>query len=111
MWWKKFFQKKFKTRVVHFGQDKYSVEFSYYLIIPLWHALDFWFSQTLTGGTECWSTQLFSFSKAEEFAASLKSKEDLDNYYKEEKKKETLFYKEKKEYLDKNVPYQKKVIK
>lgn len=103
------FQKKFKTRVRHYRNDNYVVEYAYYCILPIWwNALCFWFEQGLTGDIERWSTNLLKFAEAEKLAMSLKSIEDVREYYKADKEKERDFYKRKKEYHKKNVPYKVK---
>lgn len=102
------FKKKFKVRVSHFGQGRYSVEYAHYRFIPVWYELCFWFEQTLTGGTECWTTDLFSYQEAEELAKSLKSIDDVKEWYKPDEAKEADFYKRKKEYYKENVPYDTK---
>lgn len=102
------FKKKFKVRVRYFGKDKYTVEFAHYYFIPFYHPLCFWFQQSLTGGTECWSTRLMDFKSAEELAKSLKSIEDVKKWYEKDEEKEKAFYKDKEEYYKKNVPYDTK---
>ena len=89
-------------------KDKYEVQFAYYYFIPSFNSLCFWFEQTLTGGTECWSTRLMDYKNAEELAKSLKSIEDVRNWYKKYEEKEKNFYIRKKEYYNKNVPYNTK---
>ncbi len=102
---KTMFNKKFKVRVRHFAEDKYEVQFAHYYFIPVYHSLCFWFEQTLTGGTECWSTRLMDFQTAENLAKSLKSIEDVRKWYEKDEAKEKDFYRRKKEYYAKNVPY------
>lgn len=102
--------KKFKTRVCYFGRDRYTVQYAYYKWFPLWKSLKFWFEQSVIGGTECWSTNLFSVEKAEELASSLKSIRDVEAYYKPYIEEREDFYRRKKEYYKKNVPYQTKTF-
>jgi hypothetical protein len=107
----KLFNKKFKTRVVHFCRDLYTVEYASYRLIPIWHTLKFWFEQSLTGGTERWSTELLKVEDAENLAKSLRSIEDVIEWYKPHVLREKLFYVEKKEYYEKAVPYSSKEFK
>lgn len=104
------FKKKFKVRVSHFSGDKYTVEYCHYRFIPIWHPLLFWFEQTLTGGTECWSMKLFYVKDAEQLASQIKSIEDVKNWYKKDEEREREFYREKQEYYKKNVPYKRNEI-
>jgi hypothetical protein len=57
---------------------------------------------------EGWSPKLYIVSKAEQFAQSFKSIEDVNEYYKKENKKKEEFYIKEKAYYDKNVPYESK---
>lgn len=102
------FKKKFKVRVRHFYQDKYEVQFAHYHIIPIYHSLCFWFEQSLTSNTECWTIKLFDYQSAEKFAKSLKSIDDVRKWYEKDEEKEKSFYIRKKEYYEKNVPYRTK---
>lgn len=104
----KLFSKKFKTRVVYFGWGKYTVEYANYRLIPIWHTLKFWFEQSLTGGTECWSTELLKVEEAENLAKRLRSIEDVIEWYRPHEEREKLFYIKKKEYYEKAVPYSSK---
>ena len=101
-------EKKFKVRVCLFSGDKYTVDYTSYYFIPVYSSLCFWFEQTLTGGTECWSTDLFSYEEAEKIAVTLKSMDDVNEYHKSDVIKRNDFYRRKKEYYEKNVPYTKK---
>ena len=105
---KQVFNKKFKVGVKHFSKDKCEVQFTHYYFIPVYHSLCFWFEQSLTGGTECWLKRLMDYQTAENLAKSLKSIEDVRELYKKDEAKEQDFYRRKKEYYAKNVPYDKK---
>lgn len=98
-------KKKFRVRVKYFAEGKYEVQFAYYYFIPSFHTLCFWFEQTLTGGTECWSTNLMDYQSAESLAKELKSFEDVERWYEKDEVKERDFYRRKKEYYASNVPY------
>jgi len=101
--------KKFKVRVSYFGNGKYTVDYCHYYLIPIcWNSINFWFQQSLTGGTECWSTDLFTLKEAESLAKTLKSIEDVNRYYKPLKEDRLDFYKRQKEYYKENVPYKTK---
>ena len=106
----KIFDKKFKVRVSYFARGRYTVDYTHYRLIPIWRSLFFWFEQTLTGGTQCWSEKLFNVKEAEELATTLKSIEDIRKWYKADEKKEAEFYKRKEAYYKKNVPYRTKQI-
>lgn len=101
----KLFDKKFKVKATYFGSGYYQVKYTYYRFIPIYHSLCFWFEQTLTGGTECWSTKLFGIEEAERIAKSLKSIEDVREWYKPYEEEERIFYKRQAEYYKKNVLY------
>lgn len=105
------FKKKFKVRIKLFSSYKYVVQYTYYRILPTYTSLSFWFSQTLTGGTECWSTNMWPYEQAEEVAESLTCMEDVQAYYKPYDEKRTAFMKAKKEYYEKHVPYASKQIR
>jgi hypothetical protein len=100
--------KKFKVKVTYFGDGRYQVKYAHYRFIPTYHTLCFWFEQTLTGGTECWSDRLMRIEEAERVAESLKSINDVREWYKPYKKEEISFYKRQAEYYKKNVPYSSK---
>lgn len=104
----KLFDKKFKVKVKYFGKGKYQVKYASYRLIPIYHVLCFWFEQSLTSDTECWSTKLLGIEKAEELAKSLKTIEDIRAWYKPHEHKERSFYRRQAEYYKKNVPYRSK---
>jgi hypothetical protein len=100
--------KKFKVRVRYFSSGKYTVQYAHYYFIPNYHSLLFWFEQSLTSGTECWSTRLMDVKSAENLAKTLKSIEDIEKWYEKDELKAKDFRKRKKEYYEKNVPYNTK---
>lgn len=102
------FKKRFKVRVKHYVEDKYIIQYAHFYLIPIYHSLCFWFEQTLTSNTECWSTDLMDYREAEELAKSLKSVEDVKKWYEKDEAREKDFYIRKKEYYEKNVPYDTK---
>lgn len=102
--------KKFKTRVCYYSECKYTVDWCNYRLIPIWHSLCFWFDQGHPGITECWSTDLWDYKTAENIASSIKSKNDLRNYYKKDEEKERIWREEEKMFWKKNAPYRSKVI-
>ena len=53
------FKKKFKVKVSYFAEGRYSVKYAHYRLIPIYHALHFWFEQSLTINTEKRSIDLF----------------------------------------------------
>jgi hypothetical protein len=106
----RFFSKKFKTRVSHFADAKYTVQWCNYRFIPVWHSLCFWFEQGHPGGTECWSTDMWDYKTAERIATKIKSKSDLRKYYEPFEKQEAKWRTDEKEYWKKNAPYRTKVI-
>ena len=103
-------KKKFKVRVRHFLKDKYEVQYAYYYFMPHYNSLCFWFEQTLTSGTECWSTMLIDYQAAEDLAKSIKSIEDIRKWYEKYEADEKDFYRRKKEYYAKNIPYNTKYL-
>lgn len=103
--------KKFKIRVRYVYTDCYVVEYANYFFIPIYYPLCFWFEQSLTGTTHCWSRKLMNYKTAEELAISLKSIEDIRIWYKKDEEKEKLFYKRQKQYYIENVPYNTKYFK
>ena len=86
------FEKKFKTRVRYYAKDKYTVDYCSYYLFPKWRSLRFWFEQTLTEDTECWCIRLFHLDDAEELQKSLKSIEDVREYFKPHEVAEKSFY-------------------
>jgi hypothetical protein len=104
----KIFNKKFKVRVNYFAEGRYQVQYAYYRLIPIWHTLCFWFEQTLTGGTECWTDRLMSIDEAEITAKRLKSIDDVREWYKPYEERMKIFYERKAEYYKKAVPYRTK---
>jgi hypothetical protein len=105
-----FFSKKFKTRVSHYADCRYVVQWCNYRFIPVWHSLCFWFEQGHPGGTECWSTDIWDYKTAERIASSIKSKKDLRSYYKKFEDEKENWEQEEKEYWKKNAPYKNKII-
>jgi hypothetical protein len=104
------FEKKFRVRISHFAEDKYTVDYTYYRFIPIYKSINFWFDCGMRGNLESWSTDLFEIKEAEEFAANLKSIEDVNEYYRKENIKRTEFYKKKNEFQKYNIPYKSKQI-
>lgn len=104
------FEKKFRVRISLYSRDYYTVEYAHYRFIPFYTPLCFWFEQTLTGGTECWSTRLFKVKEAEEVANNIRSIEDVSEYHKPEHIKRNDFYARKNEYYKNQVPYKSKQI-
>lgn len=105
-----FFSKKFKTRVHHFSDCKYTIEWCNYRFIPIWYPLYFWFSQGHPDGTECWTIDLFDIKTAESIALQIKCKDDLKKYYKKDEEEEKKWRQDEKKYWEKNAPYNKKII-
>jgi len=102
------FKKKFRVRVSHFAEAKYTVQWCHYRFIPFWHSLCFWFDQGHPGGTECWSTNMWTVTKAEDIASRLKTRDDVRDYYKFYEKKEKEWIEREKRFWEKNVPYSSK---
>ena len=105
------FTKKFKVRVKSFSGDKYVVQYAYYRVLPVYTSLSFWFSQTLTGGTECWSINMWAYEQAEKVAEGLTCMVDVQAYYKPYEEERTAFMNAKKKYYEKHVPYASKQIR
>jgi hypothetical protein len=97
--------KKFKVRVSHFAECKYTVDYAYYRFIPVWHSLCFWFEQGHPGGTECWSTDMWDVKTAERIASEIKTINDVREYYKPLEEKEAKWEQIEKEYWQNNAPY------
>ena len=104
------FEKKFRVRISHYAENKYAVQYSNYRFIPIYNSMLFWFDLGFTGNCECWSLGLFEIKEAEEFASTLKSIEDVNEYYRKENIKRTEFYKKKNEFQKNNIPYKSKQI-
>ena len=102
------FNKKFKVRVKYYADGYYMVQFAHYYFIPIYHSLCFWFELTLTSNTEGWSLRLMDFKSAENLAKSLKSIECVRKWYEKDESNKADFYRRKKEYYAKNVPYDTK---
>lgn len=84
--------KKFKVKITRFSKNKYKVKYAHYWLMPKYHSLNFWFEQTLTDDTECWSSKLFNIEDAEQIAKTLKSYSDVKDWYKPYEKQRELFY-------------------
>lgn len=105
-------KKKFTVRITHFLGTFYKIEYANYYIFPIYRTLKYWFEcNNLTSNLECWSTLLLPLEEAETLAKTLHTFEDIAKWYERHIKKEALFYKRKKEFLEKNVPYKTKIIK
>lgn len=97
--------KRFKVKIIRFSRNKYQVKFAYYWLVPKFKSLNFWFEQTLTDDTECWSTKLFNLEDAEQLVENLKSISDVKEWYKPYEKKRDVFYERQAEYYKKNGDY------
>ena len=100
--------KKFKVRVDHYSQGMYVVEYTHYYLIPIYHTLMGWYEGGLLSGIECKSMKLMDIEKAENAAKNLKSINDVRKWNAKIKEQEDDFYKRKKEYYAKHVPYKTK---
>ena len=107
---KRFFAKKFKTRVRHYTEDQYTVQWANYRFIPIWWDLCYWFDQGHPGGTEGWSPNMWSYKEAEKIATSLKNRQDINEYYEMYVLAEREWRAEEKEWWKRHVPYDTKVI-
>ena len=101
---------EFRVRVVYAFSGKYYVD--YYN--NGWKRIKYWFGSEIMhpkSGLEGFFENLFDVHKAEQLANSLKSMDDVMNYYIpiiEEKKK---WESDEKEFWIKNVPYKEKTFK
>jgi hypothetical protein len=108
---KKLFTKKFKTRVKHYINEKYTVQYCYYRFIPIWYSL-MWFHSSgyHSGNMTGWYINLWDYESAEKIATKIKSIEDVLNYYKPFEEEEKKWEKAEQKYWEKNVPYNTKII-
>ena len=111
LWYREFIRVKFSVRVKYFMNGKYEVQWSEYRFIPTYRSLCFFFYQSPTSGTECWSTKLYTYQEAMDLASKLKSKEDIEDWYKPYELERESFLKRKEEYYKKSVPKQREVFK
>lgn len=105
------FKRKFKVRVIHYSQEYYCVQYTYYIIFTNWKCLTFWFDCGLTNNLERFSINLMSYQKAEELAKTLNSPQDVINYYKPFLKEQEDCQKRKLKFIAENIPYKIKNIK
>lgn len=106
-------KKKFAIRIYHHSECHYGIQYCNYYFFPFfWKTLLFFFEpHDFTSGLECWSPRLFStYKSAEQTAKKFQSLADINSYYKPHIEIMTEFYKNKKEYLEKNFPYKTKRI-
>ncbi len=103
-------KKKFKVRISHFKHEYYTIDYTEHYLFPSWKSLYFWFDQTLTSGTECWSLNLFTVKEAEDLVSKINNMNDIDQYYKIETEKMNKFKAKQREYYEKNVPYKNKLM-
>ena len=100
--------KKFKVRISHFAEGKYTVQYAHYNFFPNWKSLNFWFDQGHPGRTQCWSINLWDVCSAEKVASNLKTIDDIKKYYEPFEREAAAWCLEEKKYWEKNVPYQTK---
>jgi len=98
----------FRVRVRHYSGCKYTVDYAYYRFFPVWHHLQFWFSQGHPGGTECWSTNLCDFDEAESITTGLKCIEDVEKYYKPFQEEKLKWEQDEEKFWKENHPYSSK---
>ena len=99
------FNKKFKVRVKYYFQNYYVVQYAYYYVLPIYKNINFWFQQSLTSSTACWSVNLFDCESAEKLAKTFNSIEDVN------KAKMKKFYIDREKDKEINQPYKVKYFK
>lgn len=102
------FNKKFKVRIQHFGEGKYTVQYAHYRLIPIWHSLMFWYGMMHPNRNACWSLDLFHRKEAEKLSESFRSIKDVNDYYKPIELERSNWLKEETEYWKREVPYSEK---
>ena len=96
-------KKKFRVRLKYFTDCKYYVEYANYYIFPIWKPIIRWTNSILG-----FSERLFDFKGAEEYAAKIKSMDDVERIHDAE---EEIYQKEKESrerYYKGNAPYKVK---
>ena len=105
------FNKKFKVRVKYYFQNYYVVQYAYYYVLPIYKNINFWFQQSLTSSTACWSVNLFDCESAEKLAKTFNSIEDVNKYYESDMAKMKKFYIDREKDKEINQPYKVKYFK
>lgn len=106
-------KKKFKVRVSLFAEDKYTVSYAEYYIIPMfwnWDYLYYWFDQGHPGVTEALEVNLFSVHDAEKIASEINSIEDAKVYNNKALEDRNKWKQEEIEFHKKNIPYSSKTF-
>lgn len=105
-------RKKFKTRIKHFGETKYTVDYCYYRFIPIWHSLAYWYDLGHPGNTynHGWDISLWNYKSAEEIAKNIKNIKDVEEYHKPHVEKSLKWKDDEKEFWINNKPYRIKII-
>jgi hypothetical protein len=99
------FRKKFKVRVVYFGDNYYVIQYAYYRFIPIYSNIEKYVTMF-----KSWNSVLLPCKDAEEFAEKFNSIEDIKKYYKKYYLEESSVNKSQKIYLEKVKPYESKQI-
>ena len=98
-------KKKFKTRVSFFAQDKYTVDYCSYWLIPFWwKSLMYWVEMGYTSDLECMNEDLYDVKEAERMAKILTLKK-VNMLIAIQTNNMASFYRRKNEFLKENVPY------
>ena len=103
-------EQKIRVRVKHLAEGKYEVQYKRMGMFQRWHELCFWFEQGPSGGTQCWSANLWGYEEAEEVARKLKLPNGLDDYYRPYEEEKAAWDKSHEEYKGSKIPYQTKEI-
>ena len=106
------FKKKFKVRVRRYCENYYIVEYAYYRFFRWWYEIRYWLDPLSVWDTDGWSPVIFEkYRKAEDFARQLDTYDDIFKHYGEQLEKVEAFKKRRKEYFEKEIPYDIKIIK
>lgn len=95
---------KFKVRLKHYNKDKYCIQYTHYLLIPIWNNL-----MIYTEGFG-WHDLHLPVETAEEIASEIENYQNILNLYQSQKQKEIDYKKKEKEQKILEIPFKIKNI-
>lgn len=101
---------KFRIKIRHFSEDKYTVQYAYYRFIPIWSCIPYWFESGYVGNLEGIFEKLYNITEAEKVASMINSMEDVNEIIGKVFLERDDFYKRKRAFLKDHIPYHTKEI-
>lgn len=81
------FEYKFKSRIVHYNNSYYCLEYAYYRIFPIYHRLKYWFDLGCIDHIGSWSVELFKERDFDSMAAQFNTIEKVRAYQTKQQKR------------------------